>query len=237
MINVCKTKKRLNPPHAVTLGSFCCIFCSQEPQATLRVSAVRAECLLKFQLRPVMEWQRLVCPSAAPTYPPIWPTSLRSSERCLVTENNLGWSVALGRFSSSLFFFNLLSQVSALLVFFSASLLSKRSRSSPGSGVKRIPALPTSVFPGSDVCLLDSVSRSLETPSPPAARRSLWKKLLRSRTFWTKSGSAKSSASLTPKSLPVSSPQRNVFNFSTFFYYMWADGSSVMFTARSVYQF
>uniref|UniRef100_A0A669B3W8 Zinc phosphodiesterase ELAC protein 2 n=1 Tax=Oreochromis niloticus TaxID=8128 RepID=A0A669B3W8_ORENI len=33
----------------------------KEPQAALHVPNVRAECLLKFQLRPVMEWQRLVC--------------------------------------------------------------------------------------------------------------------------------------------------------------------------------
>uniref|UniRef100_A0A4W6FK45 Zinc phosphodiesterase ELAC protein 2 n=1 Tax=Lates calcarifer TaxID=8187 RepID=A0A4W6FK45_LATCA len=31
-----------------------------KPQAALHVPNVRAECLLKFQLRPVMEWQRLV---------------------------------------------------------------------------------------------------------------------------------------------------------------------------------
>uniref|UniRef100_A0A4W6FJB6 Zinc phosphodiesterase ELAC protein 2 n=1 Tax=Lates calcarifer TaxID=8187 RepID=A0A4W6FJB6_LATCA len=36
---------------------------TKEPQAALHVPNVRAECLLKFQLRPVMEWQRLVCPS------------------------------------------------------------------------------------------------------------------------------------------------------------------------------
>uniref|UniRef100_A0A669F2W1 Zinc phosphodiesterase ELAC protein 2 n=1 Tax=Oreochromis niloticus TaxID=8128 RepID=A0A669F2W1_ORENI len=34
---------------------------TKEPQAALHVPNVRAECLLKFQLRPVMEWQRLVC--------------------------------------------------------------------------------------------------------------------------------------------------------------------------------
>uniref|UniRef100_A0A4W6CWF6 Zinc phosphodiesterase ELAC protein 2 n=1 Tax=Lates calcarifer TaxID=8187 RepID=A0A4W6CWF6_LATCA len=33
---------------------------TKEPQAALHVPNVRAECLLKFQLRPVMEWQRLV---------------------------------------------------------------------------------------------------------------------------------------------------------------------------------
>lgn len=38
----------------------------QKPQAALHVPNVRAECLLKFQLRPVMEWQRLVCPSIPP---------------------------------------------------------------------------------------------------------------------------------------------------------------------------
>uniref|UniRef100_A0A3P8TN26 Zinc phosphodiesterase ELAC protein 2 n=1 Tax=Amphiprion percula TaxID=161767 RepID=A0A3P8TN26_AMPPE len=36
--------------------------------AALHVPNVRAECLLKFQLRPVMEWQRLVCPSIPPIY-------------------------------------------------------------------------------------------------------------------------------------------------------------------------
>ncbi|XP_029015674.1 zinc phosphodiesterase ELAC protein 2 isoform X2 [Betta splendens] len=35
----------------------------REPQAALRVANVRAECLLKFQLRPVMEWQRDAIPS------------------------------------------------------------------------------------------------------------------------------------------------------------------------------
>ncbi|XP_014857955.1 PREDICTED: zinc phosphodiesterase ELAC protein 2 [Poecilia mexicana] len=34
-----------------------------EPQAALHVPNVRAECLLKFQLRPVMEWQRDAVPS------------------------------------------------------------------------------------------------------------------------------------------------------------------------------
>lgn len=34
----------------------------QQPQAALHVPNVRAECLLKFQLRPVMEWQRFVSP-------------------------------------------------------------------------------------------------------------------------------------------------------------------------------
>uniref|UniRef100_A0A667X2J9 Zinc phosphodiesterase ELAC protein 2 n=1 Tax=Myripristis murdjan TaxID=586833 RepID=A0A667X2J9_9TELE len=33
---------------------------SKEAQAALHVPNIRAECLLKFQLRPVMEWQRLV---------------------------------------------------------------------------------------------------------------------------------------------------------------------------------
>lgn len=33
-------------------------FCPQEPQASLHVPIVRAECLLKFQFRPVLEWQR-----------------------------------------------------------------------------------------------------------------------------------------------------------------------------------
>ncbi|XP_053300231.1 zinc phosphodiesterase ELAC protein 2 [Pleuronectes platessa] len=36
---------------------------SKEPQAALHVPNVRAECLLKFQLRPVMEWQRDAIPS------------------------------------------------------------------------------------------------------------------------------------------------------------------------------
>ncbi|PWA16065.1 hypothetical protein CCH79_00016530 [Gambusia affinis] len=36
-----------------------------EPQAALRVPNVRAECLLKFQLRPVMEWQRDAVPSCS----------------------------------------------------------------------------------------------------------------------------------------------------------------------------
>uniref|UniRef100_A0A4W6CVR8 Zinc phosphodiesterase ELAC protein 2 n=1 Tax=Lates calcarifer TaxID=8187 RepID=A0A4W6CVR8_LATCA len=40
---------------------------TKEPQAALHVPNVRAECLLKFQLRPVMEWQRLVCPSVPPS--------------------------------------------------------------------------------------------------------------------------------------------------------------------------
>lgn len=33
-------------------------YTAKEPQAALHVPTVRAECLLKFQLRPVMEWQR-----------------------------------------------------------------------------------------------------------------------------------------------------------------------------------
>ncbi|XP_061837458.1 zinc phosphodiesterase ELAC protein 2 isoform X3 [Nerophis lumbriciformis] len=36
---------------------------AQEPEAALQVSHVRAECLLKFQLRPVVEWQRDAIPS------------------------------------------------------------------------------------------------------------------------------------------------------------------------------
>ncbi|XP_029363954.1 zinc phosphodiesterase ELAC protein 2 isoform X2 [Echeneis naucrates] len=36
---------------------------AEEPQAALNVAVVRAECLLKFQLRPVMEWQRDALPS------------------------------------------------------------------------------------------------------------------------------------------------------------------------------
>ncbi|XP_030264862.1 zinc phosphodiesterase ELAC protein 2 [Sparus aurata] len=36
---------------------------SKEPQAALHIPNVRAECLLKFQLRPVMEWQRDCIPS------------------------------------------------------------------------------------------------------------------------------------------------------------------------------
>uniref|UniRef100_A0A665TJJ6 Zinc phosphodiesterase ELAC protein 2 n=1 Tax=Echeneis naucrates TaxID=173247 RepID=A0A665TJJ6_ECHNA len=36
---------------------------SYKPQAALNVAVVRAECLLKFQLRPVMEWQRDALPS------------------------------------------------------------------------------------------------------------------------------------------------------------------------------
>ena len=35
-----------------------CLCCLQEPPAELCVPNVRAECLLRFQLRPVMEWQR-----------------------------------------------------------------------------------------------------------------------------------------------------------------------------------
>ncbi|XP_010775050.1 zinc phosphodiesterase ELAC protein 2-like, partial [Notothenia coriiceps] len=34
-----------------------------EAEAALHVSSVRAQCLLKFQLRPVMEWQRDAIPS------------------------------------------------------------------------------------------------------------------------------------------------------------------------------
>ncbi|CAJ1075541.1 zinc phosphodiesterase ELAC protein 2 isoform X1 [Xyrichtys novacula] len=36
---------------------------TKEPQAALHVPNVRAECLLKFQLRPVMEWQRDAIPT------------------------------------------------------------------------------------------------------------------------------------------------------------------------------
>uniref|UniRef100_I3JT32 Zinc phosphodiesterase ELAC protein 2 n=1 Tax=Oreochromis niloticus TaxID=8128 RepID=I3JT32_ORENI len=39
------------------------IFPQLKPQAALHVPNVRAECLLKFQLRPVMEWQRDAIPS------------------------------------------------------------------------------------------------------------------------------------------------------------------------------
>uniref|UniRef100_A0A672HZN3 Zinc phosphodiesterase ELAC protein 2 n=1 Tax=Salarias fasciatus TaxID=181472 RepID=A0A672HZN3_SALFA len=38
---------------------------AQEPQAALHVPNVRAECLLKFQLRPVLEWQRDAIPSCS----------------------------------------------------------------------------------------------------------------------------------------------------------------------------
>ncbi|XP_012736274.2 zinc phosphodiesterase ELAC protein 2 [Fundulus heteroclitus] len=37
----------------------------KQPQAALHVPNVRAECLLKFQLRPVMEWQRDAVPSCS----------------------------------------------------------------------------------------------------------------------------------------------------------------------------
>ncbi|XP_058509271.1 zinc phosphodiesterase ELAC protein 2 isoform X1 [Solea solea] len=40
-------------------------FRTKEPQAALHVPNVRAECLLKFQLRPVMEWQRDAIPSCS----------------------------------------------------------------------------------------------------------------------------------------------------------------------------
>ncbi|KAM6904781.1 zinc phosphodiesterase ELAC protein 2 [Xenentodon cancila] len=39
---------------------------AKEPRAALRVPVVRAECLLKFQLRPAMEWQRDAIPSCNP---------------------------------------------------------------------------------------------------------------------------------------------------------------------------
>ncbi|XP_071321186.1 zinc phosphodiesterase ELAC protein 2 isoform X2 [Trachinotus anak] len=38
-------------------------YTTKEPQAALQVPNVRAECLLKFQFRPVMEWQRDAIPS------------------------------------------------------------------------------------------------------------------------------------------------------------------------------
>ncbi|XP_073351035.1 zinc phosphodiesterase ELAC protein 2 [Pagrus major] len=38
-------------------------YTTKEPQASLHIPNVRAECLLKFQLRPVMEWQRDCIPS------------------------------------------------------------------------------------------------------------------------------------------------------------------------------
>lgn len=43
---------------------FC--FLPQEPEASLHVPNTRAECLLKFQFRPVMEWQRWDRPSVPP---------------------------------------------------------------------------------------------------------------------------------------------------------------------------
>lgn len=39
------------------------LYKSKEPEAALLVPTVRGECLLKFQLRPVMEWQRDAIPS------------------------------------------------------------------------------------------------------------------------------------------------------------------------------
>ncbi|RVE69971.1 hypothetical protein OJAV_G00083280 [Oryzias javanicus] len=38
---------------------------TKEPQAALHVPNIRAECLLKFQLRPVMEWQRDAIPACS----------------------------------------------------------------------------------------------------------------------------------------------------------------------------
>uniref|UniRef100_A0A8D3BUA0 Zinc phosphodiesterase ELAC protein 2 n=1 Tax=Scophthalmus maximus TaxID=52904 RepID=A0A8D3BUA0_SCOMX len=59
----------------------------KEPQATLHVPNVRAECLLKFQLRPVVRWQRLVCPST-----PL--RNLAAALCCPVTEKTIS-----GRFA------------------------------------------------------------------------------------------------------------------------------------------
>ncbi|XP_056609441.1 zinc phosphodiesterase ELAC protein 2-like [Triplophysa dalaica] len=42
------------------------LYKSKEPQASLEVPNVRAECLLKFQLRPKLEWQRDAIPSCDP---------------------------------------------------------------------------------------------------------------------------------------------------------------------------
>ncbi|KAI7804020.1 zinc phosphodiesterase ELAC protein 2, partial [Triplophysa rosa] len=42
------------------------LYKSKEPQASLHVPNVRAECLLKFQLRPKLEWQRDAIPSCDP---------------------------------------------------------------------------------------------------------------------------------------------------------------------------
>lgn len=121
-------------------------FHPQEPQAALHVPNVRAECLLKFQLRPVIEWQRLVCPSI----PPISPTLLYSSEHRLVTENNPRWTIALSLFlllSSFLtssykcqcgFFFSPSSSFYTLSV--------KRYRGASRSDVKRILVLPRQCF-------------------------------------------------------------------------------------------
>lgn len=142
-------------------------FCPQEPQAALHVPNVRAKCLLKFQLRPVMEWQRLVCPSIPPNLANIAP-QLRALP---CHRKQSGMDHCTQPLSSSFFFFNLILQVSGFFFFYTPSV--KQSRSASGSDVKRIPVFPASVFPGSDVCLTDFVSRSLEMPSPPATMRSL----------------------------------------------------------------
>lgn len=72
--------------------------------------------------------------------------------------------------SSSFFSLNLVSQVS---VFFLSPFLSSTVEARiKVRCVKERLFFAASVFAGSGVCLLDSVFHSLETPSPPATRRS-----------------------------------------------------------------
>lgn len=102
--------------------------------------------------------------------------------------------------SSSFFVFNLVLQVS---VFFSGLFLSSPAEAHQGQMIKGA-VFPASVSAGSGVCLLDSVFDSLEMPSPPSTPRSLWRRRLRSQTFWKRWTSAGGSARPTPRSRVVS---------------------------------
>lgn len=111
----------------------------QEPQAALHVPNVRAECLLKFQLRPVMEWQRLVCPSI----PPQFSQHYSVAPSAALSQKTI-WNGPLH--SAAFFFFSsfLTSSCKCQCFFFTVSI--KYCRGASGSDVKRIPVFPRQCF-------------------------------------------------------------------------------------------
>lgn len=151
-----------------------------------------------------MEWQRLVCPSVPPSLSDI--TLQLRAPPCHTKQS--GMDGCTRPLSSSLnssykcqcgfFFFCCFCQVLW-------TRIEVRCEKNPCS---------LSVFTGSGVCPPDSVSHSLETPSPPAAQRSLWRRRLRCQTFWKRWRRAGRFAPLTLQSSPVSSTLQTEFSFS-----------------------
>lgn len=78
------------------------------------------------------------------------------------------------------------------------------STSDVGRGKKNPLLFPQQCFCRQWCVSFSLLSHLLEMPSPPATLRSLWKKLLRSQTFWQKWTSAGRFAPLALQSFPVS---------------------------------